>query len=249
MYVIDIHNVRKEESEMKLGIMQPYFLPYIGYWQLMNQVDKYVVYDDVNYIKGGWINRNRILVNDGVHYLNLQMIGASPNKLINEVGVNRDIRLVNRNLRLLENAYRRAPHFQEAYELMERIFSIDESNVALYNMEHMKIICNYLGIETELILSSELEKRNELKGQDKVLHICELLKATEYYNAIGGQDLYSFEAFAERGIQLKFIKTNDIQYKQFGETFYPNLSILDVIMFNSREEVQRMLNEYTLVMI
>ena len=83
---------------MKLGIMQPYFVPYIGYWQLMNAVDKYVIYDDVNFIKGGWINRNRILVNGQPKYFNIPIIGASPFKLINEIGVNNDLQLINKNL-------------------------------------------------------------------------------------------------------------------------------------------------------
>lgn len=232
---------------MKLGIMQPYFIPYIGYWQLMNAVDKYVIYDDVNFIKGGWINRNRILVNGEPKYFNVPMLGASPYKLINEVGVNNDRKLTDKNLRALEGAYRKAPYYGDVFPLMERVLESGKDDIASYIAESFRIIGEYLDIKTEFIISSDLEKDCEQKGQDKVLFICKLLGATEYYNAIGGQELYSFEDFKAQDITLKFLKTSDIVYEQFGNEFQPNLSIVDVMMFNSREQVQQMLKKYTLV--
>lgn len=232
---------------MKLGIMQPYFIPYIGYWQLMNAVDKYVIYDDVNFIKGGWINRNRILVNGEPKYFNVPMLGASPYKLINEVGVNNDRKLTDKNLRALEWAYRKAPYYGDVFPLMERVLESGKDDIASYIAESFRIIGEYLDIKTEFIISSDLEKDCEQKGQDKVLSICKLLGATEYYNAIGGQELYSFEDFKAQDITLKFLKTSDIVYEQFGNEFQPNLSIVDVMMFNSREQVQQMLQKYTLV--
>lgn len=232
---------------MKLGIMQPYFIPYIGYWQLMNAVDKYVIYDDVNFIKGGWINRNRILVNGEPKYFNVPMLGASPYKLINEVGVNNDRKLTDKNLRALEWAYRKAPYYGDVFPLMERVLESGKDDIASYIAESFRIIGEYLDIKTEFIISSDLEKDCEQKGQDKVLSICKLLGATEYYNAIGGQELYSFEDFKAQDITLKFLKTSDIVYEQFGNEFQPNLSIVDVMMFNSREQVQQMLKKYTLV--
>lgn len=232
---------------MKLGIMQPYFIPYIGYWQLMNAVDKYVIYDDVNFIKGGWINRNRILVNGEPKYFNVPMLGASPYKLINEVGVNNDRKLTDKNLRALEWAYRKAPYYGDVFPLMERVLESGKDDIASYIAESFRIIGEYLDIKTEFIISSDLEKDCEQKGQDKVLSICKLLGATEYYNAIGGQKLYSFEDFKAQDITLKFLKTSDIVYEQFGNEFQPNLSIVDVMMFNSREQVQQMLKKYTLV--
>ncbi len=229
---------------MKVGIMQPYFFPYIGYWQLMNAVDKYVVYDDVNYITRGWITRNRILVNGEAQYFHLPVRGASQNKRINEIFVNHDERSIEKNLRMLQCAYGKAPYFKAAYSLLEEILTSQEENLALFLMESFCIICDYIGITTELTLSSELEKDNNLRGQKKILTICELLGATEYYNAIGGQELYSREAFESRNIHLYFLKTKPIEYKQFGNPFQSNLSIIDVIMFNSRDEIQRMLEEY-----
>lgn len=231
---------------MKLGIMQPYFVPYIGYWQLMNAVDKYVIYDDVNYINRGWINRNRILFNGQPKYFNLPLLGASQNKLINEIAVNQDAKLKARNLQILNDAYKKAPFFDQVYPFLEKIISCDKSNVAENIAESFRVICPYLGIETELIMSSSLDKDCSLRGQSKIISICKLLGATEYYNAIGGRELYTFADFEREGIQLFFLKTGDIQYKQFDNEFQSNLSIIDVMMFNAPEEISMMLNTYEL---
>lgn len=232
---------------MKLGIMQPYFIPYIGYWQLMNAVDKYIVYDDVNFIKGGWINRNRILVNGEPKYFNIPMLGASPHKLINEVEVNHNEKLKNKNMRVIEGAYQKAPYYNEVKDLLEKIMNGEQKSISDFILNSFKIINEYLEIDIELILSSTLNKDCSLKGQDKVLSICELLGATEYYNAIGGQELYSFEEFKKHGIDLKFLETGKIEYKQFHNEFQSNLSIIDVMMFNSKDKVKEFLNQYTLI--
>ncbi|CDD67911.1 wbnG protein [Eggerthella sp. CAG:368] len=232
---------------MKLGIMQPYFVPYIGYWQLLAAVDKYVVYDDVNYIKGGWINRNRTLVNGKPAYFNLPIIGASSNKLINEISVNIDSRAIGKCLRGLEASYRKAPYYKDVYPVFEKILTFQEDNLARFLLNSFVVVMDYLSVNTELIMSSDLKKDNSLHAQDKVLHICELLGATEYYNAIGGQELYSFDAFDSKKINLKFLKTDEIAYKQFKNDFCPNLSIIDVLMFNSVEAVKGFLDSYSLI--
>ena len=193
---------------MKIGIMQPYFFPYVGYWQLIYLVDKYVIYDDVNYIKGGWINRNQILMNGKPKMINLKMNGASPNKLINEVQVAKDEIYNRKLLRTIEHCYKKAP---------------------------------------ELIISSNIDKNKSLKGQDKVINICTILNASEYYNAIGGVELYSPEVFESNGIKLKFLKTVNVEYDQNNDKFIPNLSIIDVMMFNSKEETKKLLNSYTIL--
>lgn len=232
---------------MRLGIMQPYFVPYIGYWQLLNAVDSYVIYDDVNYIKGGWVNRNRILVNGEAKYFNVPMIGASPNKLINEVGVNTDPKIIGKNKRFIEAAYIKAPFFTDAYPVVSEILQFGSNNLAEYLEHSILAICDYLDITTHIIISSNLEKDNSLRGQDKVLSICELLGATEYYNAIGGQELYSFDEFSKKGIALKFLKPGNVIYKQFGDIFVNYLSIVDIMMFNSKKTIKEMLNNYTLI--
>lgn len=232
---------------MKIGIMQPYFLPYIGYWQLLNAVDKYVIYDDVNYIKGGWINRNRILINKEAKYFNVKLNSASPNKLINEVEVSLDKIYQKKLLKTIEENYKKAPFFYEVFPVIQEIIENEETNLAKYLEYSIKEICSYLDIKTKILISSDLEKNNFLKGKDKVIEICKKLDGTEYYNAIGGQELYSFKEFKNNGIELKFLKTELIEYKQLKNQFIPNLSILDIMMFNSKEKIVEFLNNYTLI--
>lgn len=232
---------------MKVGIMQPYFFPYIGYWQLMKAVDRYVIYDDVNYINRGWINRNRILINGEAQFYSLPLSKASQNKLINEILLADDIRAREKLLRTVQNAYGKAPQFKQVYPLIERILTMKEENLAFYLRVQLELIAEYLDIKTEFVVSSELDKMPNLRGEERILHICKLLGADTYVNAIGGQDLYSRERFLEEKIKLRFLETAKIIYTQFKNEFVPNLSIIDVMMFNSREEIGEMLGQYVLL--
>lgn len=232
---------------MKLGIMQPYFLPYIGYWQLLNAVDRYVIYDDVNFIKGGWINRNRILQNGAPAYINVPMIGASSFKRINEIQVNRDPRVMGKLLKTVEQNYRKAPSFESVMPLMERICRFEGDNLAEFLANSIRVVCDYLGITTTLVMSSQIEKDISLRAQDKVIDICRRQGATEYFNAIGGQTLYDQMSFARFGIRLQFLKTAAVTYSQGKGAFVPNLSILDVLMFNPQPAVVTLLDQFELI--
>lgn len=233
---------------MKLGIMQPYFLPYIGYWQLLNTVDTYVVYDDVNYIKGGWINRNRILVNGDIKYISLELQGASSYKKINEIKLSPNKKSRSKLLKTIEQSYKKAPMFQDVFPLMERIFLFDTQNLSSFVYNSIDLIMQYLKINTKLVLSSELKKNNELKGQDKVIEICKKLNADTYINAAGGKQLYSFRDFSQQGINLKFLETDsNITYNQLTDDFYPSLSILDILMMLSVDDINTLLTKYRLL--
>lgn len=232
---------------MKIGIMQPYFFPYIGYWQLIHSVDKYVIYDDVNYIKGGWINRNQILMNGKSKMINLKMDGASSNKLIYEIHVANDKIYIEKLLRTIRHCYAKAPYFSDVFSLIEEIIYFDNLNIAIYLANSINKIADYIGIKTEFLMSSNIEKNDSLKGEDRIIDICKNLNASEYYNAIGGIKLYSQERFDYNGIQLKFLKTIDVEYTQNIDKFIPNLSIIDVMMFNSKEKIREFLNLYVLL--
>ncbi len=232
---------------MKLGIMQPYFIPYIGYWQLLNAVDQYVVYDDVNFMKGGWINRNRILTQGNPQYINIQMQGASSFKFINEVQVNTSDIWRKKLLNTIRMSYGKAPEYEQVFPVLEDIINCKEENLAKFLMQSIKKICAYLDITTQIYLSSEMEQDRALSGQARIIDICKRLKATVYYNAIGGKELYSREEFLKHEIKLYFLNTQTISYPQFQEEFEANLSILDVLMFNSKSDVQIMLNQFTLL--
>lgn len=229
---------------MKLAIMQPYFFPYLGYFQLMNAVDRFVIYDDVNYIKQGWINRNYILVNGKKHLITLQLQNASSFKLINQINVGGNRRKL---IKTIFQAYTRAPYFKEVFPVIETSITCSDDNLAAYVTNSVQKIADFLDIRTNLTLSSRIEKSTDLKGQAKVLAMCKSLNANEYINAVGGQDLYSKSEFNKYAITLNFIKTKDIVYEQFNNAFIPNLSIIDVLMFNSQDEIKKMMNEYELI--
>lgn len=224
--------------------MQPYFFPYLGYWQLLANVDKYVVYDDVTYIKGGWINRNNFLINGQKNLLTMRLEKASSYTLIKDIAIKDDFV---KFLKTIEMGYKKAPFFEDIFRLLKDICQCPDKKLGqfLFN-SHIKI-CEYLGIDTELILSSSFEKHTELKGKDKVISICKQLGADEYINAIGGQELYDKKEFAENGIRLNFIQANLREYRQLKNEFVAGLSIIDIMMFNSKEEIKEMLNDFKLV--
>lgn len=232
---------------MKIGVMQPYFMPYIGYWQLMNYVDKYVIFDDVNYINRGWIDRNRILINKNVQYIGLPVVGKSQNKLINEISVSDDKKSIDKVIKTVELNYKKAKYYNDFFPIFHSIMTNNEKNLAFFLRDSILQIANYLDMNTEFILSSEIKKDNSLKGQDKILQICKILNGTEYINAIGGQDLYLRELFNRNGEKLSFIKTNDIAYNQLSDEFKPFLSIIDVLMNCSKDETKSFLDNFELI--
>jgi len=226
---------------MKLAIMQPYFLPYIGYWQLINAVDKFVIYDDVNYINKGWINRNNILLNKQPFRFTLTLLGVSPNKLINEIGICEN---QTKLIKTFETAYTKSPYFDKIFPIIKQIFEYNKKNLAKFVGNSLVRIANHLDIRTEFIYSSEMEKDCSLKGQKKIINICNKLQAGEYLNPIGGMKLYNQADFEANHIKLRFLKTRPIEYKQFDNTFIPDLSILDVMMFNAQTEIGKTLDKY-----
>lgn len=228
---------------MKLALMQPYLFPYLGYFQLIRSVDAFVLYDDVNYIKGGWINRNYILSQGDKQLITLPLQGASPNKLINQIEIgNQHSKL----LQSIRHSYGKAPYFSDVFPLLEDILMQQEKNLARFLDYELRQLCNYLGLNSQWHISSELQKDNVLRGQDKVLAICEELGATHYINVPGGKALYDQASFASRGMQLSFIQMKEVSYRQFGKDYVPRLSIIDVMMFNDSEQCARLLEAYEL---
>ena len=234
------------DSGMTLGIMQPYFLPYIGYWQLLASVDCFVLYDNVKYTKKGWINRNRFLRNgaDAVFTLPLKRGSDFLNIADRALADDFDPDTI---LNPFRETYRKAPFFRETFSLVEQIVAVSPRNLFEYLHQSIQRIATYLDIPTSLIVSSTIHIDQQLKADRKVLAICDALRATRYINSIGGRHLYSVAAFAAHDVELTFLQPRVVTYRQFGEPFVPNLSIVDVMMFNSKETVQAMLGEYDLV--
>lgn len=215
--------------------MQPYFLPYIGYFQLISAVDLFVVYDNIKYTKKGWINRNRMLLHgkDAVFTLPLKHASDALDVCDRELATDFDrAKLLNQ----FREAYRKAPFFPESFPPLEQIVLNREVNLFNYLFFSITSLCRHLGIGTEIKVASSLDADHSLKGQDKVLALCQAVGAKQYINAAGGVDLYSQQAFERRGFGLKFIRSKPLQYAQFGAEFVPWLSIVDVLMFNSRAQ-------------
>lgn len=217
--------------------MQPYFFPYIGYFQLIAASDVFVIYDNIKYTKKGWINRNRILVDDTDAMLSVPLQKASDALDVRERYLAMEYN-PEKLLSQIKGAYFRAPFFSLVFPLLERIFRTDERNLFGYLYASVLEVCKYLGIQTEVRISSSITVDHSLRGEGKVLAICNALGAHAYLNTVGGVDLYSKEIFSGRGVNLQFIKTTPFEYTQFGAPFVPWLSIIDVLMFNSPEIVR-----------
>lgn len=233
---------------MTLAIMQPYFLPYIGYLQLMQAVDKFVFYDDVAFINRGWINRNRLLVNGQEYLFTIPLKDASQNRRICDIALSDDRKWRGKLLKTIEQSYRKAANFPEVYPLLEKVVNLEAENIAAYIERGFVFINEFLGIQTEIVPSSTVYGNDHLKAQDRILDICQREGAIRYINPIGGMEIYDREKFRESGIDIHFLQSRRVSYPQFSRTeFIPWLSIADVLMFNSPEAVQSMLNEYDLI--
>ncbi len=227
--------------------MQPYIFPYIGYFQLINAVDKFVLFDDVNFIKRGWINRNNLLVNGKTYLFSIPLKEASQNKLINEIELSPEIKWKNNFLKTVEQNYKKAPQFEVIYSMIMEIINYEEVKLNLYLLNSINRIANYLSLKTEIVASSSIYNNKHIKGADRIVDVCGQEDATIYINPIGGMDIYSKYFFAQRNIKLQFLKSKSITYPQFRNDFIPWLSIIDVLMFNDKQEIVNLLNQYELI--
>lgn len=225
--------------------MQPYLLPYIGYFQLIGASQIFVFHDDAQYIKGGWINRNRIPGDDMVSWITLPVARGAHQSPINQRRYRLEPANVRRFLNRIEASYRHARQFKVIFPLIREIMSFELDNVSLFNEHAVKRIASHLGFSPEFRRSSELEKDQTARGQRRVIDICLQVGATRYINPIGGVNLYEAEEFARDGIELCFLEPTLSSYRQ---VVAPPLSIIDILMFNSGDAISAMLHEYRLIL-
>jgi len=230
---------------MKVAIMQPYFLAYIGYYQLINSVDKFFIYDNIEYTKKGWFNKNRILLNGKDKLFTIPLKSDSDYLPVNERFVAENFsKERHKIIQWINISYKKAPFYKENIQFIESLFNQDNDNLFDFIYFSVNQVCDLLKIKTKIIKSSELEINHSLKSENKVLAICKFLNADIYINAIGGKELYSKEIFMQNNISLNFIRTRKIEYKQFSNEFIPWLSIIDVLMFNGVEKTKYLINEF-----
>jgi len=235
---------------MKVAIMQPYLFPYIGYFKLINAVDKFILYDNVEYTKKGWINRNRLLFNKKISTFGVPIKKSSDYINIKEKLISNNQngeRHIEKTLRLIEINYNKSKYFNEAYEIVNNCFRYKSLN--LFDFIHNAItkILEYLEIKTNVIISSDLNIDNELSKENKVISICKSLNSTTYINAIGGFEIYNSNRFKNENINLRFLKSTDYVYHQGRKRFHVNLSIIDTMMHVNKYEIINELNNYNLI--
>ena len=227
--------------------MQPYFFPYIGYFQLIHSADLFIVYDQIKYTKKGWINRNRMLQNGKGVLFSLPLKDASDSLDVCDRLLATDFDR-DRFLRQIRGAYRNATFFSETFPLVEQIMRYNERNLFSFLHHAIAKICQHLEISTEIRVSSDIAVEEGLKNHQKVIALCKAVGADTYVNAIGGMELYTRDKFRSCGLGLNFIKSNFYAYRQLGDAFVPGLSIIDVMMFNSLETIKsQALLQYELI--
>lgn len=227
---------------MKLAIMQPYFFPYIGYFQLVNAVDKFVFYDDVNYIKSGWINRNRLYLSDAIRYITVPLTAASSFEKINRIHVRAGNEWSAQMLLVIQQSYGKAPHYHTVAELIKEVLNSHDGCISTLARNSIIAVTDYLEIKKDYCTSSTIYENQELRSVDRVLDICKKEKAREYWNLPGGRDLYKSELFKKEGVELQFVNVAITPYQQLASEFQPSLSILDVLMFNDKKTVRKMIS-------
>ncbi|MGN6317618.1 WbqC family protein [Trinickia sp.] len=226
--------------------MQPYFFPYLGYFQLMAKVDAFVLFDDVHFINKGWINRNRINVGGAAHTITVPLKQASQNRLICDIELDDSAKWREKMLKTLEQSYVRAPQFPRVFPLIEGIVQHDASNLADYLRHSLTALRDHLRLPTDIVATSRQYQNAELKAQERIIDIGLKERARVYVNAIGGMQLYSHADFASRGLDLKFLQPTLEPYACGRLAYVPGLSIIDVLMWNDTACVDRMLSSATL---
>jgi hypothetical protein len=229
----------------KIAIMQPYVFPYIGYFHLIDASDLFVFYDDVHFIKRGWINRNRILLDGNDYLFTLPVANASQNKLINETLLSIDDEWKKTFYKTLTHSYRKAPFFSSAMDIINSIISTRYCNISEFAINSIVSIYDYLGMELNYTKSSVCSPETKGMGKaDRLIEISKRQGCKRYVNAAGGINLYSKDYFKDKGVELGFVKSDPVEYKQYANEFVPGLSIIDVMMFNDVKTIRELFSKY-----
>jgi hypothetical protein len=237
------------ETGCSVAVMQPYFFPYLGYFQLLAHVDVFVVYDDTQYVKQSWINRNRILERGAAAFLTLPVASESHRQLIFEKRLHEPRRHQRKLLKRIRQAYYAAPHLDPVSAFLEPLFPGDDETVASFNVRALRALQELLGLRTQLVLASERGYPRGSTAQERVIRICVEEGGTRYVNPIGARSLrlYDQAAFSAAGLELSYLSTNAyIRYDQNGGPFVSDLSIIDVLMFNSPARTRELLDHFVL---
>ncbi|HRP60110.1 MAG TPA: WbqC family protein [Vicingus sp.] len=228
---------------MKIAIMQPYFFPYLGYFQLINAVDIFIVYNDVQYIERGWINRNNFLINKTSTLISIPLIKASCSKRINEIEIDINNKLLIKSLNTIKQNYSKAPFYNKSFQIFhDSIFYSSSKTIDNICLQSFKLIKDYLNLDTEFILSSEIDYNRNASSVEKINEISYQFNSKEILFPSGSRQLYNTSDFPN--FKTSSIVTNFTPYNQFTKQFIPGLSILDILIFNDKNTIRYLLNDF-----
>lgn len=231
-----------------VAMMQPYWFPYLGYFQLIAAADTFVLGDNLQYVHPSWVNRNRVLSAGQPLLFTLPLQKDRSELAINQRQLgDRADEAVEKLLRTLAMTYSKAPYRDDVLALLQPLLRYSERNLALYLEHSLRQVCAYLQIETPMHVASSLpvDERQVLNKQDRVIKLARHLQAERYLNAIGGTTLYDEDYFTRHGIELRFHRMDELCYTQFKDPFVANLSIIDVMMFNPVSRIRQWLACYS----
>ena len=235
-------------NDNMLAIIQPYFYPYIGYFQLIQAANKIIFYDDVSYVKKGWINRNKILINGSDFTFTIPLKSASQNKVINDIVPMIDSGYKRKFLAQIKSAYQKAPYYQYVIDLLQDVIDRQYDNISEMAISSILSVFDYLGKEINWSRSSVCSPTTKgMERSDRLIQITKDQGYQKYVNPIGGQTLYNKEYFINSGVELYFVNSKEFRYKQFDNEFVPHLSIIDILMFNDKTFVKELFDAYYLV--
>ena len=237
---------------MTIGIMQPYFMPYIGYISLIKHTDRFILFDTVQFIRHGWIERNRMLKqNEGWQYIQVPLIKQDGrDTLIKDIKINNKEDWKRKILAQIQHYKKVAPYYRRVVALLEDIFANDFEDITTLNKVSLECICKYLGFERNLEIFSQMHLDIDAANapDEWALNICKAIDGTtEYINPIGGLSFFDRNKYENAGIKISFQQMEITQYSQKRDVFEPGLSILDVMMWNDVDEINRMLDKFELV--
>lgn len=228
-------------AHKRLGVMQPYFFPYIGYWCLIQAVDTFVLYDDVQYIKSGYINRNTILSQGNRQRITLTIQQASSNKRINDLYVGENNSKI---VKTIQQSYAKAPYFAQFFPVIQEIFACKSTNLADFLYSSIKNLMSYMNMDQPLLRSSEMSIPTGLDRVERLLYLCKATQSGIYINNESGRKLYAQEQFQKEHITLQFIHPIISEYAQLSKNFESHLSIIDLLMNLSVDELKHHLNDH-----
>jgi hypothetical protein len=232
----------------KLGAMQPYFFPYLGYFQLIKAVNVFVVLNRVQYTKRGWINRNYLLDDhQRPKRFTLSIQKGGQKEAIQARKIVPGPKNKDKILNALRQAYRKAPQYDQVMPGLAEAIGREEIRLDRYLFSCIQFVCRYLGLSTRIVLESDVAYPAVEGRANRLIALSSFFQAGEYVNPMGGKGLYSPEEFEEQGLRLTFLQSKPVGYAQFSSPFVPNLSIIDVLMFNSRDQVSWLLDQYDLL--